>query len=148
MREALFIKQNTQRWKDYENSKSKSPDELAESFISITDDLAYAKTFYPQSNTTKYLNGLAAGFHQSIYKNKKEKTNRFIYFWQFELPLLFKKYQRQILYSFVFFMVSFMIGTISAKYDSSFVRLVMGDAYVNMTNENIAKGDPFGVFKH
>ena len=23
----------------------------------------------------------------------------------------------------------------------------MGDAYVNMTNENIAKGDPFGVYK-
>src|SRR6202012_4258431 len=44
-------------------------------------------------------------------------------------------------------MVSFMIGTISAKYDNSFVRLVMGDNYVDMTNENIAKGDPFGVFK-
>ena len=23
----------------------------------------------------------------------------------------------------------------------------MGDGYVNMTNENIAKGDPFGVYK-
>ena len=36
---------------------------------------------------------------------------------------------------------------LSAKYDDGFVRLIMGDSYVNMTNENIAKGDPFGVYK-
>jgi uncharacterized membrane protein SpoIIM required for sporulation len=147
MREALFVRQNSARWKDYENSTAHSPDELAERFIIITDDLAYANTFYPNSKTTLYLNGLAAGFHQSIYKNKKEKSNRFIFFWQYELPLLFKKYQRQILYSFIFFMIFFLIGIFSAKYDNSFVRFTLGDDYVNMTNENISKGDPFGVFK-
>jgi len=147
MREALFIKQNTQRWKDYENQKVTGPDELAESFISITDDLAYARTFYPESNTTKYLNGLAARFHQSIYKNRKEKTNRFISFWKFELPLVFYKHRRQLLYAFLFFMVFSLVGWLSAKYDSTFVRLILGNDYVNMTNENIAKGDPFGVYK-
>jgi len=147
MREALFIKQNTQRWKDYENMKASSPDELAESFISITDDLAYAKTFYPKSNTTKYLNGLAAGFHQSIYKNKKEKTSRFITFWKYELPLIFFKHRRQLLYAFSFFIVFSLMGALSAKYDNNFVRLIMGNDYVNMTNENIAKGNPFGVYK-
>jgi uncharacterized membrane protein SpoIIM required for sporulation len=147
MREALFIKQNTQRWKDYENQKVTGPDELAESFISITDDLAYAKTFYPQSNTTKYLNGLAATFHQSIYKNQKEKTNRFISFWQYELPLVFYKQRRQLLYSFLFFIVFSLMGWLSAKYDNTFLRLILGNDYVNMTNENIAKGDPFGVYK-
>ena len=147
MREALFIKQNTQRWKDYENMKASSPDELAESFISITDDLAYAKTFYPKSNTTKYLNGLAAAFHQSIYKNKKEKTSRFITFWKYELPLIFFKHRRQLLYAFSFFIVFSLMGALSAKYDNNFVRLIMGNDYVNMTNENIAKGNPFGVYK-
>src|ERR1700743_3787501 len=147
MREALFVKQNSAKWQEYETTTTHNPDELAERFIIISDDLAYAKTFYPQSKTTQYLNGLAAGFHQSIYKNKKEKTNRFIYFWQFELPLLFKKYHRQILYSFIFFITFFFIGVLSAKYDTSFVRLIMGDDYVNMTNENIAKGDPFGIYK-
>ncbi|HEY4196320.1 MAG TPA: stage II sporulation protein M [Mucilaginibacter sp.] len=147
MREALFIKQNSAKWQEYENAQTHDPDELAERFVIISDDLAYAKTFYPQSKTTLYLNGLAAGFHQSIYKNKKEKTNRFIYFWQFGLPLLFRKYHRQILYSFIFFVTFFFIGILSAKYDTSFVRLIMGDDYVNMTNENISKGDPFGVYK-
>ncbi|MGN6178450.1 MAG: stage II sporulation protein M [Mucilaginibacter sp.] len=147
MREALFIKQNTERWKKYENHKAQSPDELAESFISITDDLAYSKTFYPKSNTTKYLNGLASTFHQSIYKNRKEKSNRFITFWQQELPLIFYKHRRILLYSFLFFLVFSLMGALSAKYDSAFVRLVMGDEYVNMTNDNIAKGDPMGVYK-
>jgi uncharacterized membrane protein SpoIIM required for sporulation len=147
MREALFVKQNSAKWKDFENLTANGPDELAERFIIITDDLAYAKTFYPKSKTTAYLNGLAAGFHQDIYKNKKEKANRFIYFWQFELPLLFNKYSNQILYSFIFFTVFFLIGILSAKYDNSFVRYILGDDYVNMTNENILKGDPFGVFK-
>jgi uncharacterized membrane protein SpoIIM required for sporulation len=44
-------------------------------------------------------------------------------------------------------MIFFLIGIFSAKYDNSFVRFTLGDDYVNMTNENISKGDPFGVFK-
>src|ERR1700712_5466803 len=116
MREALFIKQNTQRWKDYENPADNDPDRLAESFISITDDLAYAKTFYPKSKTTQYLNGLAARFHQSIYKNKKEKSTRFLTFWRLELPLVFYKHRMVLLYAFLFFLAFSLMGALSAKY--------------------------------
>lgn len=147
MREALFVKQNSEKWKSYEHLQTKNPDELAHRFISITNDLAYAKTFYPKSQTTAYLNGIASLLHQSIYKNKKEKSGRFVHYWSFELPLLFKKYHKQLLYSFIFFVIAASIGALSAKYDDRFVRLIMGDGYVNMTNENIAKGDPFGVYK-
>ena len=147
MREALFVKQNKPKWNQYETATSSNPDEIAERFITISDDLAYSKTFYPKSNTTVYLNGLAAKFHQSIYKNKKEKTNRIVYFWQYELPLLFKEHHKQILFSFIFFSIFFLIGILSSKYDNMFIRSVLGDEYVNMTNENIAKGDPFGVYK-
>ena len=147
MREPLFVKQNAKKWEYFERSASNNPDELAESFIQITDDLAYAKTFYPKSKTTAYLNGLASKFHQSIYKNKSEKSNRFITFWKFELPLLFKTYRKQVLYSFIFFIVFCLMGALSAKYDDNFVRLIMGDAYIDKTNANIAKGDPFGIYK-
>ena len=147
MREALFVKQNSAKWKSFEQQHTGSPDELADRFIDITNDLAFAKTFYPQSKTTSYLNGLASTLHQSLYKNKKEEKNRFVYFWKIELPLLFYTYRRQMLYSLVFFVLSAAIGVLSAKYDDSFVRLILGDGYVNMTNENIAKGDPFGVYK-
>lgn len=147
MREALFVKQNSEKWKSYEQLQTNNPDELAHRFIDITNDLAYAKTFYPKSKTTAYLNGIASVLHQSLYKNKKEETGRFIRFWKYELPLLFYQYRRQILYAFIFFFISASIGAVSAKYDDTFVRLILGDSYVNMTNANIAKGDPFGVYK-
>lgn len=147
MREALFVKQNATKWEQYENLQSPSPDELADRFIVVTDDLAYAKTFYPKSKTTAYLNGLAARLHQSIYRNKREKSNRFVTFWKYELPLLFKKQEKQLLYALLFFLTFCLMGALSAKYDDTFVRLIMGDGYVNMTNENIENGDPFGVYK-
>ncbi|HKG67524.1 MAG TPA: stage II sporulation protein M, partial [Segetibacter sp.] len=149
MREAQFLKQNVEKWKLYEAEIKlhKNPDKLADRFIELTDDLSYSKTFYPGSNTTKYLNGLASLFHQKIYKNKKEKSTRIISFWQFELPYLFRYYHRQFAYSLIFFLVFCFIGAISAKYDESFIRLILGESYVNMTNENIEKGDPFGVYK-
>jgi uncharacterized membrane protein SpoIIM required for sporulation len=147
MREALFVKQNAEKWKAYEKLQTTNPDELADRFVDITNDLAYAKTFYPKSKTTAYLHGIASILHQSIYKNKKEDSSRFIAFWKVELPLLFYKYRRQLIYAFLFFLTFSAIGALSAKHDDTFVRLILGDSYVNMTNENIAKGDPFGVYK-
>jgi uncharacterized membrane protein SpoIIM required for sporulation len=149
MREAQFLKQNADKWQQYEaeiKNGNVSVDLLADHFIELTDDLAYARTFYPKSNTIKYLNGIAALFHQKIYRNKKEKSSRVWWFWQFELPYLFKKYQKQFLHAFLFFILFLLIGLLSAKYDENFVRLILGDNYVNMTTENIAKGNPFGVY--
>jgi uncharacterized membrane protein SpoIIM required for sporulation len=146
MREPLFVKQNAEKWKSFEQEPATDPDEVAERFIKITDDLAYAKTFYPESKTTVYLNGLASTLHQTIYKNKTEKSNRFLHFWKYELPLVFKTHQRQLLYAFLFFFVFCLVGILSAKYDQGFIRMFFGNEYVDMTNENIAKGHPFGVY--
>jgi uncharacterized membrane protein SpoIIM required for sporulation len=149
MREAQFLKQNAEKWKQYERDlqTQHNPDVFADRFIELTDDLSYSKTFYPKSNTTKYLNGIASQFHQKIYKNKKEKSSRIFSFWQYELPFLFKQYHRQLLYAFLFFIVFTLIGALSAKYDDNIVRIILSDEYVNMTNANIAKGDPFAVYK-
>lgn len=149
MREAWFLKKNADKWKQYEAELgvNKNPDLLAERFVELTDDLAYSKTFYPESNTTKFLNGLAARFHQGIYKNKKEKKSRLFNFWKFELPYLFRQYHPQLLYSFLFLVFFTAIGALSAVYDDSFIRIILGDGYVNMTLENIEKGNPFGVYE-
>jgi len=44
-------------------------------------------------------------------------------------------------------MVAISIGTLSAANDAGFVRLILGDAYVNMTLDNINRGDPMAVYK-
>ena len=149
MREAQFLKQNAEKWKLYEDEIKRhvNADKLADRFVELTDDFAYSKTFFPASNTTKYLNGITGLFHQKIYKNKREKSSRVFSFWQFELPYLFRFYHRQFACSLIFFLVFCFIGAVSAKYDDNFIRLILGDNYVNMTNENIQKGDPFGVYK-
>ncbi len=146
MREGQFIKRNIDRWKSYEQPTN-DPDEVAKRFTYLVDDLAYAKTFYPFSNTVKYINSMAAAIYLSIYRNKKEKKERFVTFWTTELPLIVYKHRRTLLFTFLFFIVFVAIGVFSAKYDQTFVRAVLGDGYVDMTERNIANGDPFGVYK-
>jgi uncharacterized membrane protein SpoIIM required for sporulation len=148
MREAQFLKLNAAKWKQFEQESKQTinADAFADRFIELTDDLAYARTFYPNSQTTRYLNGLTLIFHQKIYASKKEPARRILSFWQFELPYLFNQYRQQLYYAFLFFIGFSFIGALSAKYDDSFVRLILGDGYVNLTNQNIEKGNPFGIF--
>ncbi len=151
MKEITFLKQNAEKWQEFETFISakggSNPDLMADLFIQLTDDLSYSKTHYPKAKTTQYLNAIAARVHQEIYKNKKEKKSRIITFWKYELPFIFKKSHKQLLYAFIIFAVSILIGIVSTAYDDSFVRLILGDSYVNMTLENINKGDPMAVYK-
>jgi len=120
---------------------------MAGQFTDLVNDLGYAKTFYPQSKVTVYLNGLASRIYLGIYKNKKEESSRIIRFWKSELPLVIRKYHREILYGFIIFTLFGVMAAFSAAHDETFVRGVLGDSYVDMTEDNIAKGDPFGVYK-
>ncbi|MEN3322705.1 stage II sporulation protein M [Mariniflexile soesokkakense] len=151
MREASFVKQNKEKWMVFEsalhNNAKINPDDLASYYIHLTNDLAYAQTYYPESKTLLYLNSLASEAHQKIYITKRESKNKLISFWKYEFPLFFKSYQKTLLYTFLIFMVAVSIGAISTLNDDSFVRLILGDGYVNMTIENIEKGEPMAVYK-
>ncbi|MEJ7643341.1 MAG: stage II sporulation protein M [Chryseolinea sp.] len=150
MKEAVFIKQNKNRWEEFEHAVKGTnkidPDRLAELFIQVTDDLSFSRTQYPDSRTTKYLNGLAGKVHLEIYKNKREDKNRFITFWTDEIPDVMYETRRPLLVAFIIFMVTAVVGGLSARYDDTFVRLILGDNYVNMTLENIKNGNPTGVY--
>jgi uncharacterized membrane protein SpoIIM required for sporulation len=147
MREALFKKQNLDKWQGFEHDiKNTDSDKLAETFIELTDDLSYAQTFYPNSATTSYLNGLTGRFFGKIYANKKEKISRFILFWKEEVPTLFYDSQKEMLVSFVILVVSAIIGAVSVAHDETFARLILGDSYIDMTLENIEKGDPLAIY--
>ena len=143
----MFIKKNVDKWNRYQQEKINDPDEMAERFVTLVDDLSYAKTFYPQSKATRWINGIAAGIYLSIYKNKKEKYSKLFRFWKYELPFLFKKYHKILLFTFLMFVAFVFIGVFSSMKEESFIRGVLGDGYVDMTEENISKGDPFGVYK-
>ena len=149
MREITFLKDQSNKWQDFEKllgEKNANPQQLAGLFIEVTDDLSYARTHYPASKTTQYLNGLAARVHQEIYKNKKENRGRFFSFWKTEVPLMMYTYRKQLLLSFFLFAIFTLLGFISELYDENFVRFVIGDAYVDATIERIKKGNPLGIY--
>ena len=87
MREALFIKKNRERWLKNQQTPAGDADEMAKDFTQLVDDLAYAKTFYPSSKVTRYINSEASKIYLSIYKNRKEESNRLVTFWKYDLPL-------------------------------------------------------------
>lgn len=147
MREALFIKKNAQKWNEYQYLQTEDPDQMADRFITLLDDLSYAKTFYPHSKVTRWINSLAVSIYQTIYQNKKQRFSRLITFWQYELPLMFRKYHRMLLYTFLIFILFCSMAVFSSMKDDEFVRGVLGENYVAMTEENIEKGDPFGVYR-
>lgn len=149
MREAAFVKRNQERWQQFEKvlaSRNESPDKIAEVFIQITDDLSFAQTQYPNSRVTTYLNNLGSKIHLEIYKNKREDKSRFITFWKYELPQLLFEHRKQLFYALLIFVIAGLLGAVSSHYDETFIRLIMGDDYVNMTMENIENGNPLAVY--
>lgn len=151
MTEAYFVKKNLQRWEDIENSLRKSkamnPDVLARYYTELTDDLAYANTHFPNTDINQYLQALVAQLHQRIHLNKKVPLQKFAHFWKYEIPAISYKYRKTLRHSLLIFLLSIGIGALSAANDQNFLRLILGDSYVNMTEANIEKGDPMAVYK-
>ena len=149
MKEVTFIRQNLDKWRGYEatvESKISTPDELADAYIDVTSDLAFSQTHYPKSRITLYLNNLASAFHGKIYRNKRERWTRIVTFWTREMPQIMWDARKELSISFVIFLLSTLVGVVSQWLDPEFARLVMGNAYVDMTLDNIRNGSPMAVY--
>lgn len=151
MREVYFIKQNKEKWLGIEQvidgKIKKNPDDLSSLYINLINDLSFAQTYYPKSNTTVYLNHLSSQIFQKIYKTKRVEENRLVYFFKTEVPLLVYQYRRYLLYAFLFFILFTSIGVLSAIYDKDFVNIILGESYVNETIENIKNNNAVGVYQ-
>jgi uncharacterized membrane protein SpoIIM required for sporulation len=146
MREGKFLKKNVERWQSYAQSPS-DPDTQAHQFVDLIDDLAYSKTYYPRSSTTTYLNAQAAQKYNSIYQHKLSSSGKLAFFFKYDLPCIFSRYHHIYLFTLIFFVACVVFGIVSSITNTEFVREILGDEYVDMTESNIAAGDPFGVYK-
>ncbi|HEU4469874.1 MAG TPA: stage II sporulation protein M [Flavisolibacter sp.] len=147
LREGLFIKKNKDRWEKVQQGEAPDADEMAKDFVQLVDDLAYAKTFYPTSKITGFVNSLASRIYLRIYQNRREDSNLIVRFWKLDLPLTIARHYRILLFCAFIFLLFYMLGFISARFDQQFTREVLGDSYVDMTERNIANGNPFGVYQ-
>ena len=146
MREGLFIKKNRERWERIQHETARDADGLARDFTQLVDDLGYAKTFYPGSRVTRYINSLASRMYLGIYQNRREGSNRLLRFFSHDVPLTVGKHHAVMLFSLTVFILFFSVGFFSSIHDDNFVRQVLGDGYVDMTEENIRAGNPFNVY--
>ena len=150
MKETKFIEQNKEKWADFEQmfrEDRRDPDKLNDLFVQITDDLSYARTFYPNRSVRMYLNTLAQRIFHNIYRGKRFPAERLRLFWTDELPQLMWQSRKALLLSFAIFALAFTIGVVSSIINPDFARIILGDQYVDMTLSNIEKGDPMAVYK-
>ncbi|MFY0631648.1 MAG: stage II sporulation protein M [Flavobacteriaceae bacterium] len=151
MREVAFIKQNKEKWLEFEkvisNNQKKNPDDIADLHIKIMNDLAYAQSFYPKSKVVPYLNKLAKISYSKVYHTKRVDQNPIIAFFFDEVPLLLYKYRKYVYLAFAIFFVFFFIGLLSTFNDETFAKRILGESYIEMTLENIESGDTLGVYK-
>jgi uncharacterized membrane protein SpoIIM required for sporulation len=150
MKETKFIEQNKEKWASFEQmlrEDRRDPDKLNELFIQVTDDLSYARTFYPNRSVRVFLNALAQKVFHNIYRGRRFPAERLRLFWADELPAVIWVSRRALLLSFVLFVVAFSIGVVSSMINPDFARIILGDEYVDMTLTNIENGDPMAVYK-
>lgn len=150
MRESRFIQQNQKNWQEFEDELSKSnknPERLSQLYVQITDDLSYSRTYYPNRTVRYYLNNLSQSLYLWIYKFRKDNSNSLAKFWKEELPAIMWHSRKDLLISFLIFTLSIAAGYFSCVQDPEFVNQILGNGYVSMTEDNIAKGDPLAVYK-
>ncbi|MFY0601749.1 MAG: stage II sporulation protein M [Cyclobacteriaceae bacterium] len=151
MKEHRFVEQNKDKWVKFEKLLDldiKDPDKLSRFFIQITDDLSYARTFYNNRSIRVYLNNLCQQLFYTTYKSKRTRRNfGFRNFWVNELPKIAFESRRELLTALLIFVMAVCIGVVSSVYDPEFVKVILGDQYVEMTKENIQSGDPMAVYK-
>jgi uncharacterized membrane protein SpoIIM required for sporulation len=149
MRETQFIKQNKDKWGQFEkvvSSGKSDPEVLSNLYLEVTDDLSYARTFYPNRSVRVYLNGIAQRTFYSIYKNRRGGFGRFFNFWVSKVPQILYESRKELFFSLMVFLFAVGVGVLSTMMDEDFPRVILGDAYVNRTMENIAAGQPMSIY--
>lgn len=149
MKETVFIHQNQEKWKRFEqltSEKHPNPEELMELYAEITDDLSYAQTNYQRRTVRAYLNQLAQQTHQLVHRERADSLKKLLTVWSISLPLELYRARKHLLFAACVMLIWVLIGAASTIAEPSFVTKVMGRDYVQMTLENIEKGNPLDVY--
>ncbi len=151
MNESAFINQNIEHWEELEElllSEQSDPIRLHDLFVKVSSDFAYARTYFPNRMVRIYLNELTQRVFNKIYRKKNRfDISSLVDFYQNTLPRELLRNKWALIISAVVFISAMSIGWLSSADDPGFLRSVLGDSYVEMTEENITIGDPMAVYK-
>ena len=150
MKESSFVKENQKKWNELERIVDRTnpdPDRMSELFVEVTDDLAFSRTFYKNRSVRVYLNYVSQQIFSKIYKNRKSNIKKAFRFWTNTVPLEIWYARKSMITAALIFGLALFIGVVSSADDIEFSRVILGDQYVEMTEENINKSDPMAVYK-
>ncbi len=150
MREIIFIRKHEVRWLAIEQHLKKprttDPDILASDYVSVIDDLAYARAKYPKSQTTHYLNQLAALAHNTLANNRRAHLRSAGKYWTHTVPVAFVGMRIEMLVCTIALILTSALGFLAGYESDAFARTILGNGYVDMTLQNIESGNPMGVY--
>lgn len=150
MKETSFIEQNKEKWRRFQDlaaRKEGNPEEIADLYSDITDDLSYAQTFYNRRTVRVYLNQIAQGIHNLVHKERSESLRKFLTVWRVSLPIEIYRSRRHLLFALCIFLFWAVLGAVTTHFNPDFPRIVMTDDYVDRTIENISRGNPLKVYE-
>jgi uncharacterized membrane protein SpoIIM required for sporulation len=150
LKESKFIGKNKEKWQRFESMQkdlSSDPEALSNLYLDITDDLGFAQTYYKRRTIRVYLNQLAQRVFIGVNKYQKFSFKNVVDFWTIELPLELYRSKNYMGFALLSFLVYIALGWISSSVYPEFTATVLGEGYVEMTMENIEKGNPLGVYE-
>lgn len=150
MKESDFIEYNHEKWRHYESlledNARPGAEEIHQALIQTADDLSYSRTFYANRAIKSYLNGLLQRISAKIFVPRRTLGRSLNIFFTEDLPYAVYQSRRAFQWAFIFFLVAFAVGYFSSAMDEKFANSMLGESYVRMTEENIKKGEPLGVY--
>jgi uncharacterized membrane protein SpoIIM required for sporulation len=149
LKETEFIKQNKDKWARFESaysSSKKNPEELSKLYLDFTEDLGYSQTFYNRRTVRVYLNQLAQKVFLGVHKQSGQSWKKMLESLIVSLPLEIYRSRKTLFFAFISFLIYALIGVVTTYHNPDFPRIVMGDAYVDMTIDNISRGNPLAVY--
>jgi len=154
-----FIQEREADWKELSNILGKiraggikklSRDELSrlgKLYRTATSHLAAARTYFPSSDASRYLNHLVAQAHASIYRSQALNLKDIIHLFSREIPAVFQRRIGYIALAFALFAGASAVGFFGCYIEEDLPRIIVGDKYIDKTEENIASGDPVAIYK-
>ena len=146
MKETQFIEKHSKGWEDAQKALNvESEGYIEDVYQEVQDDLGYAQSHYSKRMVTNFLEGLAGSLHIFLIKQAKMKGVKEFYTQVVPKHLFFLR--KYLLYSLVIVLLGLGTGYLGYIIDNAFAKAVLSNNYVEMTLENIQKGDPLGVYK-
>jgi len=148
MTEDNFILKNENQWRKLEaynktlSNKSVSAlkvseiDEFAELFRSVSQNLAYAKTHYPNGRSAPYLNQLAGIAHQHFYLRRKGGLSSAAQYVRKGFPRAIQAKRSYFAFVLMLFLVGVLASLIMVRADTDYASLFLPAEYIQSITQS------------